>query len=69
MVGLAAFHLQPQRRALRGQPRGDIGQRIIAIDFRLARAEQVEVGSIEDQNFAQRHDQVSRFGDGSGILP
>jgi hypothetical protein len=56
VVGLAAFDFKAKVSALGGQPRDDIGQCVIAVYFGLTRAEQVEIGAIEDQNFAQSHE-------------
>ena len=48
VVRLPAFEAEAEAVGLRLQPRMDVVQRIMAIDFRLARAEQVEIGAAED---------------------
>lgn len=48
VVGLAAFDAQAKVRRLRCQPCMNVIERVIAINFRFARAEQVEIGAGQD---------------------
>src|SRR3954469_17318913 len=50
VVGLAKIHGEVERGGAFEACLLDICQRLMAVDFRLAQAEQVEVRSIEDQN-------------------
>src|SRR3546814_4229023 len=50
MVRLAAFEAEAECGRLCFEPRVNIVERVVAIDFGLARAEQVEVGAGEDED-------------------
>ena len=49
-VGLAEIDRQVERRRVRRAGRLDVGERLGAIDLRLARAEQVEIGAVQDEH-------------------
>ena len=48
MVGLAHVDREAERPRLVLEPAGDVVERVGAVDFRLAQAQQVEVGAVED---------------------
>ena len=50
-IGLERLQCVPGLGCARGQAGVDVGQGRVAIDFRLATAEQVEVGAMQDQQF------------------
>ena len=50
MVRLAAFEAEAEFGRLRFEPRVNIVERVMAIDFGLARAKQVEIGAGEDED-------------------
>jgi hypothetical protein len=50
MVGLAEIDVKTERLRLIVQPSGDIVERIGPINLRLSRAEQIEIGPIEDED-------------------
>jgi len=50
VVALKALHRHPARRAERDRSALDVGQRVVAVDLRLARAEQVQVGTVEQKD-------------------
>ena len=53
VVGLAEIDLQPEPRAGLLAVGLDVGQRLAAIDARLALAEHIEVGTVQDENRLQ----------------
>src|SRR5690606_29540891 len=55
-VGLEAGQRVAGGRGAGGEVGVDVGQRRMAVDFRLARAEQVEVGAVQDQQLCHRRD-------------
>jgi len=63
-VGLQALHRVPGSRGLDGQRLVDVGQRGVAVDLRLAGAEQVEVGAVQDQQL--RHG-IRKTGKGGSL--
>ncbi|KAG0939376.1 hypothetical protein G6F31_015314 [Rhizopus arrhizus] len=63
-IGLKAFHGVPGGGRLRGQRLVDVGQRGVAVDLRLAGAEQVEVGAVQDQQL--RHG-IRKTGKGGSL--
>src|SRR5271163_2771388 len=50
VIGLAKFHFQPVTLRRRAAKLFDVGERRAAVNLRLARAEQIEIGSVEDVN-------------------
>ena len=50
MIGLAHIDFEPQFAGAVFQHSGDIVERVGAIHLRLARAVQVEIGAVEDEN-------------------
>ena len=50
VIRLAEDHAHAAFAGRRDETRLDIGKRLAAIDLRLARAEQIEIGSVEDVN-------------------
>ena len=52
-VGLETRQRMAGCRGARGEVGIDLGQRRAAVDLRLARAEQVEVGAVQDEDLGQ----------------
>jgi hypothetical protein len=48
VVGLEAAHVRAQRSGALGDRRLDTGQRLPAVDLRLALAQDVEVGAVDE---------------------
>ena len=58
VVGLFKRHIKPKRLRFLAAQRLDIGQSRLSIDLGLARAQQVQVRTVQDQNGCHSEDLV-----------